>query len=334
MKPAGNFAQLVGNTPLVLLRGVSARTGCEIYGKAEFMNPGGSVKDRTARFIVEEAMVRGELRAGCTIVEGTAGNTGIGLSLMGTSVGCKTIVVMPENISVEKVNFLKMLGTEVRLVPAKPYKDPENYQHTARGLAEEMNAEVPGSAIWANQFENQANRRAHYETTAPEIWNGLGGKLDGFICAVGTGGTLAGVSRAMRDRNSSIAIGVADPDGSTIYHWARGEELKAEGSSITEGIGNGRVTGNLEGTEVDIAFRIPDSEALPFVYELAEKEGLWVGGSSGVNIAGAVRMAQWLGSGHRIVTILCDTGTRYESKIFNPAFLKERNLPVPAWLDT
>ncbi len=327
------FTETIGNTPLIRLPRLSEATGCEILAKAEFLNPGGSVKDRAALFIVRDAEERGTLRPGGTIVEGTAGNTGIGLALVANALGYKSVIVMPETQSQEKKDMLRLCGADLRLVPAVPYKDPMNYVHYSGRLADELNASEPKGAIWANQFDNVANRRAHYETTGPEIWNQCDGKIDGFTCAVGTGGTLAGVGMALKERDPDTRIVLADPMGAALYHYYKHGVLKAEGSSITEGIGQGRVTKNLEGAPVDDAYQIPDEEALPIIFDLLEHEGLVVGGSSGINVAGAVRMAKDMGPGHRIVTILCDYGTRYQSKLFNPAFLRERNLPVPHWLE-
>ncbi len=327
------FVGAIGNTPLIRLRRASERTGCEILGKAEFLNPGGSVKDRAALAIVRDAEARGALRPGGVIVEGTAGNTGIGLALVGNALGYRATIVMPETQSQEKKDMLRLCGADLRLVPAVPYRDPNNYVRYSGRLAEEIAADEPNGAVWANQFDNQANRRGHYETTGPEIWEQTGGRVDGFVCAVGTGGTLAGVAMALRERNPAVRIGVADPPGSAIHnHYAHGE-LKSEGDSVTEGIGQGRVTGNLEGLEVDESFRIPDEDALAAIFELTAAEGLCLGGSTGVNVAGAVRLAERLGPGHTVVTVLCDWGHRYQSKIFNPEFLRAKGLPTPPWLD-
>ena len=327
------FTGAIGNTPLIRLRRVSEETGCDILGKAEFLNPGSSVKDRAALFIVRDAEEKGLLRPGGTIVEGTAGNTGIGLALVGNALGYKTVIVMPETQSPEKMDMLRICGADLRLVPAVPYKDPMNYARYSGTLAEEMNKTEPNGAIWANQFDNLANRRAHYETTGPEIWTQCEGKVDAFTCAVGTGGTLAGVAMALKERDPKTRIVVADPMGSVLYNYYKRGELKAEGNSITEGIGQGRITKNLEGAPVDDAIRVTDEEALPMVYDLVKHEGLVVGGSTGINVMAAVKLAKEMGPGHRIVTILCDYGTRYQSKLFNPTFLRERNLPVPDWLD-
>ncbi len=326
------FLDTVGNTPLIRLSRLSDATGCEILGKAEFLNPGGSVKDRAALAIIEDAEANGTLKPGGTIVEGTAGNTGIGLALVGNAKGYKTIIVIPETQSQEKMDMLKLCGVDLRPVPAKPYKDPGNYVKVSGRTADELNEKDSGSAIWANQFDNVANRQGHFRTTGPEIWRQTDGKVDGFICAVGTGGTLAGVGMYLKEQNGDVKIGLADPMGAALYNYYANGELKSEGSSITEGIGQGRITKNLEGAPVDLPYQIPDAEALQIVYDLIEQEGLVLGGSSGINVAGAVRMAKDLGPGHTIVTVLCDFGTRYQSKMFNPAFLTEKGLPVPHWL--
>ncbi len=323
----------IGNTPLIRLRRASDETGCEILGKAEFLNPGQSVKDRAALFIVRDAIERDALRPGGTIVEGTAGNTGIGLALVANAMGFKTVIVIPETQSREKKDTLRLMGAALVEVPAVPYKNPNNYVKYSARLAEALDAARPEGAIWANQFDNLANRRGHIETTAEEIWVQTGGKVDAFICAVGTGGTLGGVSMGLKAKRPSIAIGVADPMGSAIYSYYAQGRLEAEGSSITEGIGQGRITANLEGVAVDRAYRIPDAEALDAVFHLASEEGLCLGGSSGVNVAGAIRLARDLGPGHTIVTVLCDYGMRYQSKMFNPRFLREKGLPVPPWLE-
>lgn len=327
------FTETIGNTPLIRLRRLSDATGCDILGKAEFLNPGGSVKDRAALYIVRDAEERGTLRPGGTIVEGTAGNTGIGLALVANALGYKTVIVMPETQSNEKRDMLRLCGADLRLIPAVPYKDPMNYVHYSGRLAQELDKTEPNGAVWANQFDNIANRRAHYETTGPEIWNQCDGKIDGFTCAVGTGGTLAGVGMALKERDPNIRVALSDPMGAALYNYYKHGELKAEGSSITEGVGQGRITKNLEGAPIDDAYQIPDAEALPIIFDLLQHEGLVVGGSTGINVAGAVRMAKDMGPGHRIVTILCDYGTRYQSKLFNPVFLRERNLPVPSWLE-
>ena len=326
------FVDLVGNTPLVRLNKVSDATGCEILGKCEFMNPGGSVKDRAALAIILDAEEKGLLRPGGTIVEGTAGNTGIGLALVGNARGYKTVIVIPETQSQEKMDMLRLVGADLRPVPAVPYKDPNNYVKLSGRLAEEMAGTLPNGAIWANQFDNTANRMGHYRTTGPEIWAQTDGKVDAFTCAIGTGGTLAGVGLFLKERRPEVRIVAADPMGAALYNWYKHGELKAEGSSISEGIGQGRVTANLEGAPVDDAFQITDEEALPYIFDLVVEEGLVLGSSSAINIAGAVRVAKQLGPGHTIVTILADYGTRYQSKLFNPAFLREKGLPVPAWL--
>jgi len=323
----------IGNTPLIRLRRASEETGCEILGKAEFLNPGQSVKDRAALFIIEDAIARGTLRPGGTIVEGTAGNTGIGLALVADAMGFKTVIVIPETQSQEKKDTLKVMGARLVEVPAVPYKNPNNYVKYSGRLAAALHKTLPQGAIWANQFDNVANRQGHAVTTAEEIWNQTGGKVDGFICAVGTGGTLGGVSMGLKAKRSAIVIGVADPMGSAIYNYYAHGELKAEGSSITEGIGQGRITANLEGVTVDKAYQIPDAEVLEVAYRLLSEEGLCLGGSSGVNVAGAIQLARDLGPGHTIVTVLCDYGTRYQSKMFNPSFLREKGLPVPPWLE-
>jgi cysteine synthase len=324
--------EAIGNTPLIRLRGASEATGCEILGKAEFMNPGGSVKDRAALGIVRDAESRGLLKPGGTIVEGTAGNTGIGLALVGNALGYRTVIVMPDTQSREKVDTLKAYGATVRLVPAVPYKDPGNYVHVSQRLAEELAASEPHGAIWANQFDNTANYAWHLTTTGPEIWAQTEGRIDGFVCAVGTGGTLAGVGRALKARNRRVQVALSDPAGSALYnHYVHGE-LKAEGGSITEGIGNGRVTRNLAEALVDHAFQVPDAESIPLVFRLLQEEGLLLGGSSGVNVAGAMRLARELGPGHTIVTILCDSGLRYRGRLFNPEFLESKGLPVPDFL--
>lgn len=327
-----DFIDSIGRTPLIRLRRASEATGCEIYGKAEFMNPGGSVKDRAALYIVQDALARGTLRQGGTIVEGTAGNTGIGLALVGNALGFKTVIVMPDTQSQEKKDFLRLCGADLRLVPAVPYKDPNNYVKFSGRLAEEMAKTEPNGAIWANQFDNVANREAHYRTTGPEIWEQTDGKVDGFTCAVGSGGTLAGILMALKERNPKVQVALADPMGAALYHYYKHGELKAEGSSITEGIGQGRITANLEGITPDDAFQITDEEALPVVFDLIQHEGLVLGGSSGINIAAAIRLAKKMGPGHTIVTILCDGGARYQSKMFNPDFLRSKNLPVPSWM--
>lgn len=327
------IVEAVGNTPLIRLRQASEETGCEIYGKAEFLNPGSSVKDRAALYIIRDAEKSGRLKPGGVIVEGTAGNTGIGLALIGNALGYRTVIVIPDTQSQEKMDMLRLCGAELRPVPAVPYRDPNNYVKYSGRLADELNTKEPNGAIWANQFDNVANRQAHYETTGPEIWRQTDGTIDGFICAIGSGGTVGGVSLFMKEQSKDVKIGIADPMGAALYNYYKYGELKAEGSSITEGIGQGRVTANLEDVVVDMPYQIPDEEALPYVFDLLKHEGLCVGASSGINIAGAVRMARDLGPGHTIVTVLCDFGNRYQSRLFNPAFLREKNLPVPDWLD-
>ncbi|PWK62418.1 cysteine synthase A [Roseicyclus mahoneyensis] len=324
-----DLAAAIGNTPLIRLRRLSEETGCEILGKAEFLNPGQSVKDRAALYIIRDAVARGLLRPGGTIVEGTAGNTGIGLALVGASMGFKTVIVMPETQSQEKKDMIRLAGAELILVPAVPYSNPNNYVRYSGRLAERLAQSEPNGAIWANQFDNVANRQSHVEMTGPEIWEQTGGRVDGFVCAVGSGGTLAGVGMALQPKG--VKIGLADPEGSGLYKLYTGEA--AGGDSITEGIGQGRITGNLEGFTPDACYKIPDAEALPIVFDTLAEEGICLGGSSGINMAGAVRMAREMGPGHTIVTILCDYGTRYQSKIFNPDFLREKGLPVPEWLE-
>lgn len=333
MSIKNGMLETIGNTPLIRLKKASELTGCEILGKAEFLNPGQSVKDRAALFIIEDAIKSGSLRPGGVIVEGTAGNTGIGLALVGDAMGFRTVIVIPDTQSQEKKDMLRLAGAELIEVPAVPYKNPNNYVKYSGRLAAKLNESEPNGAIWANQFDNVANRDGHVQTTGPEIWDQTGGKVDGFTCAIGTGGTLAGVGIALKERNSAIRIAAADPMGAAMYNYYKHGELKAEGTSITEGIGQGRVTANLEDAPIDDAYQISDEEALPIVFDLLQDEGLCLGGSSGINIAGAMRMAQELGPGHTIVTVLCDFGTRYQSKLFNPAFLKEKGLPVPEWLD-
>jgi cysteine synthase len=326
------FVPTIGNTPLIRLKRASEETGCTILGKAEFLNPGGSVKDRAALAIIDDAERKGDLRPGGVIVEGTAGNTGIGLALVGNARGYRTVIVIPDTQSQEKKDMLRLCGADLREVPAVPYRDPNNYVHVSRRLAEELAKTEPSGAIWANQFDNVANRDGHYRTTGPEIWRQTDGKVDGFICAVGTGGTLAGVAAALKERNKAIKIGLADPPGAALYHHYKFGSLKAEGSSITEGIGQGRITKNLESLAVDMPYLIPDEEALPVVFDLLKHEGLCLGGSSATNVAGAIRMARDMGPGHVIVTVLADFGSRYMSKLYNPAFLKEKGLPAPDWL--
>ncbi|WP_188259245.1 cysteine synthase A [Azospirillum tabaci] len=328
------FIGSIGNTPLIRLEGPSKATGCEILGKAEFLNPGGSVKDRAALAIVRDAERRGLLRPGGTIVEGTAGNTGIGLALVGNALGYRTVIVMPETQSQEKKDMLRLVGADLRLVPAVPYSNPDNYVRYSGRLAEELAKTEPNGAVWANQFDNVANREGHRLTTGPEIWNQTEGRIDAFTCAVGSGGTLAGVGLALKERDPGVRIVLADPMGASLYHHYAHGTLKAEGTSITEGIGQGRITANLEGAPVDQALQIPDEEALPVIFDLIKSQGLVLGGSSGINVAAAIRIAKEMGPGHTIVTILCDGGQRYQSKLFNPAFLREKNLPVPDWLDS
>ena len=327
------FIGTIGNTPLIRLKHASELTGCNIYGKAEFLNPGGSVKDRAALWIIRDAERRGALRPGGVIVEGTAGNTGIGLALVGNARGYRSVIVIPETQSQEKKDMLRLSGAELVEVPAVPYSDPNNYVKVSGRLAEELNAKEPNGAIWANQFDNVANRQAHIDSTGPEIWAQTDGKIDGFTCAVGTGGTLAGIGMALKERNKNVVIALADPHGAALYNYYKNGELKAEGSSITEGIGQGRITKNLEGAPIDEAYRIGDEEALPLIFDLLKHEGLCMGGSTGINVAGAIRLAKQLGRGKTVVTILADYGQRYQSKLFNPTFLKGRHLPVPEWME-
>ena len=333
MDVRNGFVDTIGNTPLIKLERASAETGCEIYGKAEFLNPGGSVKDRAALGIIEDAERKGLLKPGGVIVEGTAGNTGIGLALVGNARGYKSVIVVPETQSQEKFDMLRLCGADLRLVPAVPYKDPNNYVKVSGRLAEEIAQENPNGAIWANQFDNVANRQAHFDTTGPEIWTQTDGKVDGFVCAVGTGGTLAGVGMYLKEQSKDVQIAIADPMGAALFHYYKHGELKSEGDSITEGIGQGRITANLEDAPVDHAFQVPDAEALPYIFDLLEHEGLVLGGSSGINVAGAVNLAKEMGPGHTIVTILADYGTRYQSKLFNPTFLRGKGLPTPHWLE-
>ena len=333
MDIASSVLATIGNTPLIRLQRVSEETGCEILGKAEFMNPGQSVKDRAGLFIIEDAVAKGQLRPGGVIVEGTAGNTGIGLAVVANALGYRTVIVIPETQSQEKKDALRLLGAELAEVPAVPYRNPNNYVRYSQRLAAKLAETEPNGAIWANQFDNLANRDGHIRTTAEEIWAQTEGKVDGFVCAVGTGGTLGGVSMGLKAKRADIVIGLADPMGAALYSYYTTGELKSEGSSITEGIGQGRVTANLEGVVVDKAYQIPDSEAVDYVFQLLREEGLCLGGSSGINVAGAVRLARELGPGQTIVTVLCDYGTRYQSRLFNPAFLREKNLPVPSWLE-
>ncbi|MGX1740955.1 cysteine synthase A [Bosea sp. NPDC055353] len=323
----------IGNTPLIKLERASAETGCTILGKAEFMNPGQSVKDRAALAIIRDAEAKGQLKPGGVIVEGTAGNTGIGIALVGNALGYRSVIVIPETQSQEKKDMLRLAGATLVEVPAAPYANPNNYVKVSGRLAEELAKSEPNGAIWANQFDNVANRQGHIDTTGPEIWEQTGGKVDGFICAVGSGGTLAGVGMALKARNPKVTIGLADPMGAALYSYYTAGVLKSEGSSITEGIGQGRITANLVDAPVDTAFQIPDAEAVQIVFDLLEQEGLCLGGSSGINVAGAIRLAKQMGPGHTIVTVLCDYGTRYQSKLFNPEFLRSKNLPVPGWLE-
>jgi cysteine synthase A len=323
----------IGNTPLIRLKRVSDVTGCEILGKAEFMNPGQSVKDRAALYMIRDAERKGTLKPGGTVVEGTAGNTGIGIAMVARALGYRTVIVIPNTQSQEKKDTLRQMGAELIEVPAVPYKDPNNYVKYSGRLAEELNAKEPNGAVWANQFDNVANRQAHIETTGPEIWHQTDGKVAGFVSAIGSGGTLAGVSMALKLRNPNVKVALADPKGAALFNYYKHGELKAEGSSITEGIGQGRVTANLEGFKPDEAFQIPDSEAIPFCFELLRDEGLCLGTSSGINVAGAYHLARAMGRGHIIVTLLCDYGTRYASKLYNPEFLRSKGLPVPEWLE-
>lgn len=331
MQIRNDFAEAIGNTPLIKLRAASQATGCTILGKAEFLNPGQSVKDRAALYMIKDAIARGDLRPGGTIVEGTAGNTGIGLALLGSSMGFKTVIVIPETQSQEKKDMLRLAGAKLVEVPAAPYSNPNNYVRYSERLAIALRETEPDGVIWANQFDNTANRQAHVETTAPEIWAQTDGKVDGFICAVGSGGTLAGVALALQPKG--VKIGLADPEGSALYNFYEHGALKSEGGSVSEGIGQGRITANLEGLTPDYAYQIPDAEALPLIYDLMQHEGLCMGGSTAINMAGAIRMARDMGPGHVIVTILCDVGSRYQSKIYNPAFMRAKGLPVPAWLE-
>jgi cysteine synthase A len=323
----------IGNTPLIRLKRASEETGCEILGKAEFMNPGQSVKDRAGLFIIRDAEEKGLLRPGGVIVEGTAGNTGIGLTVVAKALGYRTVIVIPDTQSQEKKDALRLLGAELIEVPAVPYKNPNNYVKVSGRLAEQLAKSDPNGAIWANQFDNVANRDGHVRTTAQEIWQQTGGKVDGFVSAVGTGGTLAGVAEGLRTKNKDVKIAIADPLGAALFSYYTEGELKAEGSSITEGIGQGRITANLEGFTPDFSYQVPDEEALPIIFDLLQEEGLCMGGSTGINIAGAIRLARDLGPGHTIVTVLCDYGTRYQSKLFNPHFLRDKNLPVPDWME-
>jgi len=330
MRIARDLADAVGKTPLIRLRRISEETGCEILGKAEFMNPGQSVKDRAALYIIRDAIARGDLKPGGTIVEGTAGNTGIGLALVGASMGFKTVIVIPETQSEEKKDMLRLAGAQLVQVPAAPYRNPNNFVHYSRRLAEQLAKTEPNGAIWANQFDNVANRQAHVETTGPEIWEQTGGKVDGFVAAVGSGGTLAGVAEALQPKG--VKIGLADPMGAGLFSYYTTGEIAMEGGSIAEGIGQVRITKNLEGFTPDFSYQITDGEALPYIFNLLREEGLVMGGSTAINMAGAVRMAKEMGPGHTIVTVLCDFGTRYQSKLFNPDFLRDKDLPVPDWM--
>jgi cysteine synthase len=333
MSSPASVVEAIGKTPLIKLRHASEATGCTILGKAEFMNPGGSIKDRAGLFIIEDAIKRGTLRPGGLIVEGTAGNTGIGLALVANALGFRTVIVIPDTQSQEKKDMLRLQGAELIEVPAVPYSNPNNYVKLSGRLAERLAKEHPHGAIWANQFDNVANRQGHIDTTGLEIWEETKGKVDGFVCAVGTGGTLAGVAMALKARNSAIKIALADPLGAALYSYYTTGILRSEGTSITEGIGQGRITANLEGAPIDLAFQVPDDEALPILFDLAENEGLLLGGSSGINVAGAIRLAKTLGPGHTIVTILADSGARYQSKLYNPDFLRSKALPAPQWMD-
>jgi cysteine synthase A len=333
MQIRNGIVEAIGNTPLIKLKRASEQTGCTILGKAEFMNPGQSVKDRAALFIIEDAVKSGRLRPGGVIVEGTAGNTGIGLALVGNALGFRSVIVIPETQSQEKKDALRVCGAELVEVPAVPFSNPNNYVKLSGRLADQLAKSEPNGAIWANQFDNVANRDGHVQTTGPEIWNQTDGKVDGFTCAVGTGGTLAGVGIALKERNRSVKIALADPFGAALYSYYTSGVLKSEGSSITEGIGQGRITKNMEGAPIDIAYQIPDAEAVALIFDLLEHEGLCLGGSSGINVAGAIRLARELGPGHTIVTVLTDYGTRYQTKLFNPEFLRSKGLPVPSWLE-
>jgi cysteine synthase A len=332
MNVRSDFIDSIGNTPLIRLRAASEATGCDIYGKAEFLNPGGSVKDRAALAIIEDAEKKGTLRPGGVIVEGTAGNTGIGIALVANARGYRSVIVMPDTQSQEKKDMLRLCGADLRLMPAVPYANPMHYARYSGALAKEIAAKEPNGAIWANQFDNVANRDGHYRTTGPEIWDQTEGKIDGFTCSVGSGGTLAGIAMALKERNANVKIALSDPMGSALYNWYARGELKSEGNSITEGIGQGRVTANLEGAPIDLAFQITDEEALPVLFDLIQHEGLVLGGSTAINVVGAMKLAKALGPGKIIVTILADGGQRYQSKLFNPAFLRERNLPLPPWM--
>ena len=332
MNVRAGFIESIGNTPMIKLRAASAATGCTILGKAEFLNPGGSIKDRAALAIVQDAEKSGRLRPGGVIVEGTAGNTGIGIALVANALGYRAVIVMPETQSQEKKDMLRLCGADLRLVPALPYANPGNYVRYSEVLAKEIAAKEPNGAIWANQFDNVANRDGHYRTTGPEIWNQTDGKVDGFTCSVGSGGTLVGVAMALKERKAGVKIAITDPMGSALYNFYAKGELKAEGNSVTEGIGQGRITKNLEGAPIDLAYRVTDEEALPVLFDLIQHEGLVLGGSTAINIVGAMKLARELGPGKTIVTILCDGGSRYQSKLFNPVFLREKKLPLPPWM--
>ena len=327
-----NFVDTVGNTPLIKLKKASEITGCEIYGKAEFLNPGSSIKDRAAKGIVLDAIEKKQLLPGGIIVEGTAGNTGIGLGLVGNSLGYKTLIIMPETQSQEKKDALRLIGCELKLVPALPYSNPGNYIRQSQQIAEDLSKTHENGVFWANQFDNLANQMSHYNSTGPEIWEQTEGKVDAFTCAVGTGGTLSGTGLFLKEKNKNIKIGLSDPYGSGLYNFYQNGEMKSEGNSITEGIGQGRVTKNLENCPIDLSFKISDNNALSIIFDLLSEEGLFLGGSSGINVAGAIELAKELGPGHTVVTILCDSGQRYQSKIWNPEFLKSKDLVVPNWL--
>jgi len=327
------FTDAIGNTPLIRLRKASELTGCDVLGKAEFANPGGSVKDRAAKYIILDAEERGDLQPGGVVVEGTAGNTGIGLALVGNARGYRTVILMPETQSQEKKDMLRLCGVDLRCVPAVPFKDPNHYVKQAERLAVELAKSEPNGVLYANQWDNPSNRNGHVRSTGPEIWEQTGGQVDGFTCAIGTGGTLAGVGEFLKSKNPEVRIVAADPMGAAMYHWIKDGELRSEGSSITEGIGQGRVTGNIDGAPIDDAYQISDQEMLPIVFDLLREEGLCLGGSSGINVAGAIRLGRELGPGHTVVTVLCDYGTRYQSKLFNPEFLRSKGLPVPTWLE-
>jgi len=334
MNACDSLTDAIGNTPLIRLRAASEATGCEILGKCEFMNPGSSVKDRAAKYMILDAEERGELRPGGVVVEGTAGNTGIGLAMVGRARGYRTVITMPETQAREKMDALRLLGAELHAVPAKPFSDPGNYVHVAERMAQDLAATEPNGVLYANQWDNLSNCEGHYRSTGPEIWAQTDGRVDGFVSAIGTGGTIAGVSRYLKERKAGVQVALADPVGTSMYHWFKDGELKrTEGSSITEGIGQGRVTANIAQARVDQAYLIPDEEAVNIIFGLLEMEGLCLGGSSGINVAGAIRLARELGPGHVVVTMLCDFGQRYQSKLFNPEFLRAKGLPVPRWLE-